>query len=83
MDKAALKDSFERILHEADGASLWEKDELPLTEDWELFDDLHFMVEMEQLIESNRLSIATAQHRKAPRRLSLGLRSKRIQKAYR
>lgn len=62
MDKAAMKDSFERILHEADGAYLWDSDDSPFTEDWELFDDPHFLSEIDQFLEENLYAIAITMH---------------------
>jgi hypothetical protein len=53
MDKAAMKDSFERVLRNADGVYLQNCDEFPIIEDWELLDDPHFLSEVEYILEKN------------------------------
>lgn len=58
MDKAAMKDSFERVLHNADGASGWDDDDSPIIEDWELFDDPQFLSEVEHILEENLYTTA-------------------------
>lgn len=59
MDKTAMKDSFERMLQEADGAYLWDRDDSPIIEDWELFDDPLFLSEVEHILEKNLYTITT------------------------
>lgn len=75
MDKASLKDSFERILHEADEAYLWDLVDSPFTEEWESFNDPHHQMEMEHFIEYHRLN-AIVPPGKTPRKRPRGLKTK-------